>query len=198
MDASPRTARMRPTEHMRDDSATDADVPLAPTMSDAPVQPGSLVDLDDLSALLAEDEPEMVGPSGPVDAEVPMPEQLPSGGDPDGIARTHHYMLCWRPGAHPVQGDVHRNDDLHDERVGGQDAWGVEGEVVSFYMGSGRPVPLGHDRQPLPRGRSPVRAADARTPRVRLSPNGCRSGRRPRVPFPRYDDDEYDERDACS
>ena len=47
MDASPRTARMRPTEHMRDNYATDANVPLAPTMSDAPVQPGSLVDLDD-------------------------------------------------------------------------------------------------------------------------------------------------------
>ena len=177
-----------------------AHVPSAPAMSDAPVQPGSLVDLEDLSALLAEDEPEMVGSSGPVDAEFPMPEQLPSGGDPDGIARTHHYMLCWRPGAHPVQGDVHRNDDLHDERVGGQDAWGVEGEVVSFRFDDGRPVPLGHDRQPLQRGRTPSRTAAAQSPRDRLSPNGCRSSRRPRRPFPPfavppYSDDEYDERD---
>ena len=104
-------------------------------MSDAPVQPGSLVDLDDLSAMLAEDEPQSVRPPASVHGDIPMPEQLPSGGDPDGIARSHHYMVCWRPGAHPVQGDVHRNDAMRDESVGGQHGWGVEGEVVSFLHG---------------------------------------------------------------
>ena len=203
VDTSPTTARMRPREHMHDDHATDADVPVAPTMSDAPLQPGSLVDIDDLSALLAEDEPEIVGPdSRPMDAQIPMPEQLPRGGDPDGIARSHHYMVCWRPGSHPMQGDIHRYDNLDEERGGGQAAWGVEGEVVSFRHGDGRPVPLGRDMQPLPpRARSPSRTAASRSPRARVSPNRSRSSRRPQRPFARFsvppysDDDEYEERD---
>ena len=159
---------MRPTEHLRADSANDSDVPLAAAMTGAPVQPGSLVDLDDLSVLLAEDEPELAVKPGPVDAEIPMPEELPSGGDPDRIARVHHYMVCWRPGSHPVQGDVHRNDDLHDERSGGQHGWGVEGDVISFRFDEGRPVPLGHDRRSLERGRTPRRGAHAQSPRSRV------------------------------
>ena len=199
-DTSPRFARMRPEGQRSSDDADDMDEHVDPALVDAPLQPGSLVDIDVLDSLMRDDEATSTTGCSVGGDDVPLPEQLPRGGDADGIARSHHYMVCWRCGADPVQGDIHRYNPLDASLFGAP--VGVEGEVISWRPGHGRPIPLGHDGVELPR-RTPSRPAYMHSPRSRVysqqrhrvSPN--RSRMRPPSVYQQQmpSDAEYDELD---
>ena len=101
-DTSPRRAYMH-TEGSDDVAAVH------PHLSAAPMASGLMVDITDLEAMILEDAPEIAEHTTHVDG-TPLPDKLPRGNE-DGIARMHHYAVCWRMGFHPTQGDYHRSLD---------------------------------------------------------------------------------------